>query len=446
MTLPIITAADGGAWESSLLTRLTRSGSQLSVVRRCVDVVELAAVAGSGQAVAALVDAGLRRLDADVVERIAANGVAVVGVTTRAGEQELDRLRTAGIVFAVPAEADIAVIEEVLRSAVAASTGSVASRARAFGDPSSGRGDLLGGEPPAPQGEADHDHSQADSGVVEEPGRRGKVVAVWGPTGAPGRTTVAVNLAEEIGRLELGCLLVDVDVYGGVVANVLGLLDDSPGLVAACRQAQSNRLDRTALSSLCWQLRSGLRVLTGIARADRWVEVRPAALESVLELARGLADYTVLDLGFALETDEELSFDTIAPRRNGATLAGLAAADLILAVGAGDPVGMQRLIRGLDELRALDLAAPVQVVINQARPGSVAGKPGVELAAALERFAGRRPSAMLPYDRDALDRALVAGKSLAEVAAQSPLRRAVREVAATVVGRQASDKQRLRRR
>ena len=78
---------------------------------------------------------------------------------------------------------------------------------------------------------------------ADEPGRRGSVVAVWGPTGAPGRTTVAVTLADELARLGSAALLVDADVYGGTVAAVLGLLDESPGLAAACRQAGGERLD-----------------------------------------------------------------------------------------------------------------------------------------------------------------------------------------------------------
>src|SRR3954447_4820088 len=53
----------------------------------------------------------------------------------------------------------------------------------------------------------------------------GRVVAVWGPTGAPGRSTVAVALASELAQLGVSALLVDADVYGGVVAQLLGLLD-----------------------------------------------------------------------------------------------------------------------------------------------------------------------------------------------------------------------------
>jgi len=277
--------------------------------------------------------------------------------------------------------------------------------------------------------------SPAPSDGASEAGTEARTIAVWGPPGAPGRTTVAVNLAYEIARLGADCLLVDADVYGGVIGNVLGLLDESPGLVAACRQAQGDRLDPSALAALCWQIDPAFRVLTGVTRAERWPELRPGALQQVLALSHRLAECTVLDLGFSLETDEELSFDTIAPRRNGATLAALEVADLVLAVGSADPVGMQRLIRGLDELAALQLPAPVWVVLNRVRRGSIPGRPEAELDAALQRFAGRSATAFLPYDLPAADRALMAGKVLAEVAGSSPLRTALVKLAAAACGR-----------
>ena len=110
-------------------------------------------------------------------------------------------------------------------------------------------------------------------------------------------------------------------------------------------------LDLAALAQAAREVAPNLRVLTGIVRADRWPELRPAALAEVWARARFLAALTVVDCGFALEQDEELSYDTLAPRRNGATLATLEAADLVLAVGRADPVGVQRLLRTLPEVR-----------------------------------------------------------------------------------------------
>ncbi|MDQ2751308.1 MAG: chromosome partitioning protein [Actinomycetota bacterium] len=418
MKLPVLTAADGAAWEAALVTALDRGDHGVTVVRRCVDIVELLAVAAAGQGRAALISAGLRRLDADTVDRLVAAQVVPIGVVGRGDSTAEDRLRAAGIDHLVPDDAEVGVVASVILEAVRADPAG-ASAPRMFGDPATsmaippGVGALL---------------------PADLPDRRGSVVAVWGPTGAPGRTVVAATLADEIARLGTHALLVDADVYGGTVAVLLGLLDESPGLAAACRQAGATRLDAAALAALCWQLAPMLRVLTGIPIAQRWPEVRAAAIEPVLNAARDLAAFIVVDCGFGLETDEELSFDSLAPRRNGATLAVLDQADVILAVGAADPIGVQRLVRGLTDLRDAEVSAPVWVVVNKVRRGVVAGDPATELTAALERFAGRAPAALLPMDQEALDAALAAGRLLAQSRPSSPLRQAVAELAAALVG------------
>jgi Flp pilus assembly CpaE family ATPase len=461
VTIAVITAADGALWEASLLSELSRSSDadSIVVVRRCVDVVELLAVAGSGQAVAALVDAQLRRFDADAVDRLDACGVAVIGVTAPETAADTERLNAAGVKFCVPSDSPTAVFAGVVHSAVAEAAGTP-SVGTAFADPTFATGALTrgaarepvsAGEPGVLTGKAGGSTSPRGgstrlAGRSADPGGRvageaggavdqpATVITVWGPTGAPGRTTTAMAVADELARLGQSCLLVDADVYGGVVAPLFGLLDESPGLVAACRQAQSRRLDIDSLAGLCWQLSPQLRVLTGISRADRWPEVRSTALQSVLSTARGLADFTVVDVGFALETDEELSFDTLAPRRNGATLAALQEADLVLAIGSADPIGMQRLVRGLDELRAAEIQTPVWIVLNRVRRGPVPGNVEAELNAALQRFAGRPSAALLPYDLAGLDAAAAAGQTLAEAAPASPLRRAVIDLARAMSG------------
>jgi MinD-like ATPase involved in chromosome partitioning or flagellar assembly len=428
MKLPVLSVADGAEWEARLVTAFDAGGHPVAIVRRCVDVVDLLAVAGSGQGRAALVAAGVRRLDADAVDRLAAAGVVAVGVIPRDGSGAEDTLRAIGIDQVVPDDADPGVVAAVLTDAVRAAedgggadnASAAASRSlRSYGDPSSSMAIPPGAAPPV---------------AVPEPERRGSVVAVWGPTGAPGRTTIAVALADELARLGSTGLLVDADVYGGTVAAVLGLLDESPGLAAACRRASGQRLDGTALAALCWQLGPRLRVLTGIPIASRWPELRPNAVGAVLGAARTLAEYTVVDCGFCLETDEELSFDTLAPRRNGTTLAVLDDADLVVVVGSADPIGMQRLVRGLAELRDVEVGAPTWVVLNRVRSGVVPGDVPAELTAALQRFAGRAPAALLPADTRAVDGALATGRSLAEANPTSPLRRAIVDLAAEIAG------------
>lgn len=413
MALQVFTAVTGAAWESALVGALDRADHGVTVVRRCVDVSELLAAAATGTGQAALLSAELRRLDRDAIARLEAAGVAVVGLVEPGDDRAAERLRQLGVLHVLPADAEPETIAGALREAVegASLTG------RDVADP---RAAL-----PA-------------SGVRDAPDERpvgsGCVIAVWGPTGAPGRTTVAVGLADEAARLGLSTLLVDADVYGGVVAQMLGLLDESPGLAGAARLAASGTLDGEAVVRLAWAVRPRLRVLTGLARADRWPELRPRAVVAVLEEARRLAACTVVDCSFSLEDDEELSFDTAAPRRNGATLAVLEAADTVLCVSGADPVALQRSVRALDELREVLPGVDPMLVVNQVRRGPVPGDAQREIATALERFAGRKVRFALPFDRGSTDAALASGRTLAEVAPGSPLRIAFRSMAAALTG------------
>ncbi|MGY2004944.1 AAA family ATPase [Blastococcus sp. SYSU DS1024] len=413
MALQVFTAVTGAGWESELVGALDRDDHGVTVVRRCVDISDLLAAAATGTGQAALLSAELRRLDGDTVARLHAAGVAVVGLVEPGDDAAAQRLRRLGVAQVLPADADPELIARALRDAV---TGGPAS-GHDVADP---RAALPGpGAPVQP---------------ARPPGERGRVVAVWGPTGAPGRTTVAVGVADESARLDVPTLLVDADVYGGVVAQVLGLLDESPGLAGAARQAGLGSLDGASLGALAWAVRPQLRVLTGLARADRWPELRPAAVAAVLEEARRLARLTVVDCAFAVEDDEELSFDTAAPRRNGATLAVLEHADTVLCVTGADPVALQRCVRALEQLRDVLPDVEPLLVVNQLRRGPVPGEPRREVGEALERFTGRRPRFFLPADRRATDAALAVGRTLAEAAAGSPLRTELRALAAQLAG------------
>jgi MinD-like ATPase involved in chromosome partitioning or flagellar assembly len=426
MALQVFTAVTGAAWESELVGALDREDHGVTVVRRCVDVADLLAAATTGTGQAALLSAELRRLDGAAVARLTAAGVAVVGLVEPGDTRATDRLRQLGVVRVLPADATPAEIARALREAV---TGAPLAPGHDVADPRAALPVL--GLPP--------EESAPPAGL-------GRVIAVWGPTGAPGRTTVAVGLADEAARLEVPTLLVDADVYGGVVAQVLGLLDESPGVAAAARQAAAGTLDVAALARLAWALGPRLRVLTGLARADRWPELRPQAIGVVLEEARRLAALTVVDCSFSVEEDEELSFDTAAPRRNGATLTVLEAADEVVCVSGADPVSLQRTVRALAELRDVLPGVEPVVVVNQVRRGPVPGDPEQEIATALGRFAGRDVRAFLPADRKATDAALAAGRTLAEVAPRSPLRTGLRALAAQLSGVPEAAAERRRRR
>lgn len=237
---------------------------------------------------------------------------------------------------------------------------------------------------------------------------------------------MAGNLAVESAATGVPTLLVDADIYGGVQASAFGLLDESPGLAGACRHAANGRLDLAELTKLVWAIAPNLRLLTGITRADRWPEVRPSAIPTLLNVARSMAPMTFVDCGFCLEADEEITFDTAAPRRNGATLAVLTAADVVLVVGSADPSGMERLTRGLAELKEVLPAVRPRIVLNRVRRTAASID---EARTALSRFSGAAVTAALPEDRPSMDKAWMRGEPLSEVAPSSPLRKALRELA-----------------
>ncbi len=430
MSWSVVTAVSD-RWESALVTTLER-GTDVQIARRCPDLADLLAVAGSGLAQVALVSADLRSLDRTALDHLRECSVTVVGIYPPGDEAAQRHLRQLGISTVIAADASAEVIQEALdalddpRSEPAASwfpqgLGPADAGRTDEASDSAGRGGSRGGapDPAGPDAEADD--------VL------GTIIAVWGPAGAPGRTTVAVNLASELARLGQPTVLVDADTYGGCIAQSLSLLDEAPGLAAATRSADQGSLDLAVLARLAPEVSAGLRVLTGIPKAERWPELRAAALEHVLTLTRRLARFTVIDCGFSLEDDEELSYDTLAPRRNAATLTSLAVADRVLAVGAGDPIGLQRLVRGLQELGTVASPSPT-VVINRVRSSAVGPRPETRIRDALARFAGIDDPRFIPNDPASLDGALLAGQSLAEAAPDSDVRKALVALASEVCG------------
>ena len=413
-----------------------------------MDIADLLAAAAAGVGRAVLLSADLRRLDRDAVTRLRSSGVAVVGIVSPGDPVAVERLAAWGVERVVAADAGTEAIAEAVVRAVAA-VALDGSAVPAFAFSGGVRPVVRGGRPgvgrPGAAGDgASVDGEDSDPAVEDGSGARslvppGRVVAVWGPTGAPGRTTLAAALGSEFAAAGLETLLVDADVYGGVLAAHLGVLDESPGLAAAARMANAGTLDDQALLGQTLVVADRLSVLTGIARAERWPEIRPSSLEVVLARARAVARVVVVDCGFCLEQDEELSFDTVAPRRNGATLAVLAAADTVVAVAAADPVGLQRLVRALDELAERVAPEDLRVVVNRLRRGPIGADPQGQIATALERFAGVVPVAYLPEDRAACDAGLLRGRTVTEAAPDSRLRKEIaalaRELAADLTER-----------
>lgn len=407
----------------SLLVAGLDAEDGVRVHRRCADVEEVLACASSGVVQAVVVSADLRGLDGEALDRLQQHGCGVVVLAEPGDHATTARLQRLAVALVLDADADPSDVAGAVRQAYATRPSRRAGVALA--DP---RAAL-----PAPLPALDG--AREVISPVQQPlptaAEQGRVVAVWGPVGAPGRTTVAVGLAAELAGSGRQTLLVDADTYGASVAQVLGLLDESAGIAGACRAADRGALDAAELTRHTPYVAPRLRVLSGLVRPDRWPELRAGAVAEVLTTARALADWVVVDTGFCLEQDEELSYDTAAPRRNQTTLTALAQADAVVAVGGADPVGLQRLVRALRTLRELAfVGGDVLVVANRVRSGAVGGRPERRVREALQRFAGVDEPVLVPYDPDSLDAAVLAGRTLAEHVRSSPVRQALQDVVA----------------
>ena len=382
----VLILASGAPWESRVLGLLDREPG-VAVLRRCVDVPDLLAAASAGQADVAVVSLEAPGLDQAAVDHLRRFQVRPVAVVP-AGPADEHRLRVARLGIAgTVTDDELDDLADVVKT-----------------------GDL--------ESEADTVVPTLLGGSGSPPPDAGRIVAVWGPAGAPGRTTVAVAIAAELAARGRRTTLVDADPYGGAVAQQLGILDEISGLLAAARLAGSGAL-QARFGSVRRAVGEHLTVVTGLPRPDRWVEVRGGAVEHLLEVAAAHGD-VVVDTGFSLEPDPSGELGS-RPGRNRMTLAALSQADEVVVVGSADPVGLSRLARALVEVREV-AAAPPRVVVNRMRTSL--GWSERDVAGLVEGFASLAGLHFLPDDRPTVDRALVAGRTLAEVG-ESPLVRAV---------------------
>lgn len=382
--------ASGAAWESTALARLDRE-SGVVVLKRCVDVDDLLATATSGQADVAVVGLEAPGLDPAAVAHLRRYAVRPVVVVSRTDDPDV-------LARAARIEVRALVAHDDPDGLAAAVTTVEDGDTRVRPDP-----DL----DPTAEPVVDRDAAGTDH----------RLVAVWGPGGAPGRTTTAVTVASVLAGRGRDTVLVDADPHGGGVAQQLGILDEVSGILSAARLAGSGHLAER-FDSTCRGVGDRLRVVTGLPRADRWIEVRASAMEQTLEQALQRGD-VVVDTGASLEDEPGQDFGS-RPSRHAMTLAALDLADEVVVVGAADPVGLSRLARGLVELRDRTGGAPVRVVVNRMRPSL--GWSEREIAGMVEGFSRVLGLHFLPDDRVAVDRALVAGRALTETGDSALLR------------------------
>ena len=371
----VFVLAGGADWEGQLLTHIDVL-PHVRLVRRCIDVADLIAASTTDHADVALVDPAVPGLDLEVVGRLARQGIDLWAVG-HGGDQ-------LGIEYSIPPD----------------ELHSIGERLRESAETGNNQNDSFVPRANEPQG------------TLNRSTLRGAVTAVWGPTGAPGRSMVALAVAAVLARRGESTLLIDADCRGASIAQMLAILDDVSGIMAACRDVnlgRDRRIDEHLLSVM-----PHLDVLTGIPRADLWHHIRPAALKRVVEQARNSHQHIVIDCGFDLELEEP-----VTPAIGDIARVLLEDADRTVVVGRPDPVGITRLLRATDSIA--DIVPEMLLVMNGIRPSTPWDES--QLADMVFHVAGARPAVFLPFDAEVCDRALLKGEPVTEVASDSALSR-----------------------
>lgn len=259
---------------------------------------------------------------------------------------------------------------------------------------------------------------------------RGELIAVWGPKGAPGRTTVAIELAAELAACDRDTLLVDGDPYGGDVVQLLGVVDELPTIVWASQMAAKEELDAARLSlDLRRAGRNGPVLLPGLVRAELWAEISEFGWRQLLTVALASFAYSVCDIGFCLEASRAV-VAAAGEGRNMIARTTVAEAHRVVAVCRADPVGIKSFLWAAEELRRLVDLDRVLVVANRVHPSEQQ-----DVAEVLRKHLGKRPIAYIPDRPSDLVKAVRAGMAVRDNTPGSDIAPAVRSLAAAMGAR-----------
>lgn len=142
-----------------------------------------------------------------------------------------------------------------------------------------------------------HENVQAASDPVvsgrERTGSPGRVISFLSPKGGVGKTVLATNTAIGIAQRDGGrVILLDLNRQFGDAGLFLGM---PPNVDASDFASHLDRMDGDLLSGLLQPHKSGVDVLLAPARMDFSQRMTEVQLETLLKVARSIADFVILD-------------------------------------------------------------------------------------------------------------------------------------------------------
>lgn len=244
----------------------------------------------------------------------------------------------------------------------------------------------------------------------------GKLVVFAAARGGAGSSTLAHNFAWAVANtMKIHTALIDVDVAFGTVGLDFNQ-EPSPGVAEAL--ASPERIDQVLLERLLLKSGEYLSLLTSSASLENEDNFEPAAVETLIDMARAMAPCVVVDLPHVWNTW---------------TRHTLQRADDIVIVATPDLASLRNcknLMTTARSRRAND--SPPRLIINQAGIPKRKEVPLKEFATTV----GQEPELVLNFDPPLFGLAANNGQMLAEVQPKSRAAEGMRQLAQTITGKQ----------
>jgi Flp pilus assembly CpaE family ATPase len=242
-------------------------------------------------------------------------------------------------------------------------------------------------------------------------GREGHVIAVYSVKGGAGKTTIAVNLAADLGRRHRGeCILIDLGLPYNHAALTANLVPTSS--LALVERAADDELEEMLLSA-CIHHAVGMMVLPGALRVEQSELITPALVQRALDALMHTFTYLVVDLGVSLS---EAAL-TVLERASQIVL--IVTPELTAMKDTKDLIEVFRTVLNIPDVN-------IKLVLNRPRPSSMVERSDVE------RTLGRPVDFELDHDGYRCDRAAVTGELLVVAAPTSPLAKKITALALAV--------------
>lgn len=259
-------------------------------------------------------------------------------------------------------------------------------------------------------------------GVCADPdaAKQGRLISFIGASGGAGSTTLANNVAWQIGKLHDGeVTLIDLDLAFGTVGLDFNL--ESPQ-TAAEALAQADRMDAQMLERFLGKHNDNLRLLTSPGDCEANADVDIAAVDQLLRAARRSAGWVVVNLPrcwagwvrhVVTASDDVVmtAVPTLASLRN--------AKSAVDALKAGRPGG-----------------ARLHIVLNRVGANPKTDIPVKDFAGTL----GIQPAAQIPHDPALFAQAANAGQMLGESSKGQRVLEPIVNLAVLVSGKPLADK------